>query len=99
MKIIIVLLMSVLIIGCAGIKREVHYIREKQKAEKVVEVISPEDKLLNYPCKAVPPGDALIELAVNYDKNVSCIKLYQNQLEKIRRDIKSKEKTYERRSK
>ena len=99
MKTIIVLLMSVLIMGCAGIKREIHYIREKQKAEKVVEVVTPEDKLMRYPCKAVPPGDALIELAINYDKNVSCIKLYQNQLEKIRKDIKNKEKTYEHRSK
>lgn len=99
MKTIIVLLMSVLIMGCAGTKREIHYVREKHQPEKVVDVVTPEDKLMRYPCKAIPPGDSLIELAVNYDKNVKCIKLYQIQIEKIRKDVEDKENNYEHRSK
>lgn len=95
MKTIIVLLMSVLIMGCAGIKREIHYVREKQKAEKVVEVVTPEDKLMRYPCKAIPADGGAMDLAINYNKNVVCIKRYQQQIEKIRKDVKDKEKEYD----
>lgn len=90
MKASIVLLVSVLIVGCAGIKREVHYIREKEQTTKI-DVVSPEDSLLKYPCQPIPAGDSLIELAINYNKNVTCIKKYQIQIEKIRKDIRVKE--------
>lgn len=90
MKVAIICLLSLLVVGC-GTKKEVHYVRENQVK---TEIVSPEDNLMKYPCKAVPAGDSLIELAVNYNKNVKCIKLYQIQIEKIRKDVDKKEKEH-----
>jgi len=93
---VFIFLLSLLMVGtftgCAA-KREVHYVREKQ-VENKVEVVSPEDNLMKYPCKATPAGDSLIELAVNYNKNVKCIQLYQQQIDKIRKDVDKKEKQH-----
>lgn len=92
MKYLIILLISFLFVGC-GTKKEIHYVREK-KVETETTVVSPQDSLMKYPCKATPAGDSLIELAVNYNKNVKCIKLYQQQIEKIRKDVEEKEKQH-----
>jgi len=90
MKVAIIFLMSLLILGC-GTKKEVHYVRESKVK---TEVVSPEDNLMKYPCRAIPAGESLIELAVNYNKNVRCIKLYQIQIDKIRKDVDEKEKQH-----
>lgn len=91
MKVATIFLVSLLAIAGCGTKKEVHYVREKQVD---TEVVSPEDSLMRYPCKAVSAGDSLIELAMNYNKNVKCIKLYQIQIDKIRKDVDQKEKQH-----
>jgi hypothetical protein len=46
--------------------------------------VYPPDSLLTDPCKAVPAGESLIELAIGYNKNTSCITKYKNQMKAIR---------------
>ena len=54
--------------------------------------VFPSDSLLTHPCKAVPAGESLIELAVAYNKNTSCIAKYKAQIEKIKENkLKQKE--------
>ena len=54
--------------------------------------VYPPDSLLTPPCKAVPAGESLIELAVAYNKNTSCIAKYKAQIEKIKENkLKQKE--------
>lgn len=86
-NIFLVSLLAVFVAGCST-KKEVHYVRENKVK---TEVVTPEDDLMKYPCRAIPSGDSLIELALNYNKNVKCIKLYQIQIDKIRKDVDKKE--------
>jgi len=90
MKSLIIFLIPLLLAACVT-KKDVQYVKEKQVTK---EVVSPEDSLMQYPCKAIPAGDSLIELAINYNKNVSCIKKFQLQLNKIRDDVQQKESSY-----
>lgn len=56
--------------------------------------VSPPNSLLTHPCKAVPAGESLIELAVAYNKNTSCIAKYKAQIEKIKENKKKQEVLY-----
>lgn len=56
--------------------------------------VYPPDSLLTHPCKAVPAGESLIELAVAYNKNTSCIAKYKAQIEKIKENKKKQEALY-----
>lgn len=56
--------------------------------------VYPPDNLLIDPCKATPPGDSLVELALGYNKNTSCIGLYKLQINKIRENKKKQEALY-----
>ena len=56
--------------------------------------VYPPDSLLTHPCKAVPAGESLIELAVAYNKNTSCIAKYKAQIEKIKDNKKKQEALY-----
>jgi len=58
------------------------------------QVVYPPDSLLTDPCKAVPAGVSLIELAVAYNKNVGCISKYKNQMKAIRDNKKQQEALY-----
>lgn len=49
-----------------------------------MQLVYPPDSLLTDPCKAVPAGESLIELAISYNKNVGCITKYKNQMKAIR---------------
>ena len=54
--------------------------------------VFPPDSLLTHPCKAVPAGESLIELAIAYNRNTSCIAKYKAQIEKIKENkLKQKE--------
>lgn len=53
--------------------------------------VYPPDSLLTHPCKAVPAGESLIELAIAYNRNTSCIAKYKAQIEKIKEN-KAKQK-------
>ena len=55
---------------------------------------SPPNSLLTHPCKAVSAGESLIELAVAYNKNTSCIAKYKAQIEKIKENKKKQEALY-----
>jgi hypothetical protein len=46
------------------------------------------------PCKAVPAGESLIELAVAYNRNTGCIGLYKKQMQKLRDNKRDKELLY-----
>lgn len=54
----------------------------------------PPDSLLTHPCKAVPAGESLIELAIAYNRNTSCIAKYKAQIEKIKENKKKQEALY-----
>ena len=56
--------------------------------------VGPTDSLLTHPCKAVPAGESLIELAIAYNKNTSCIAKYKAQIEKIKDNKKAQEGIY-----
>lgn len=56
--------------------------------------VYPPDSLLTHPCKAVAAGESLIELAVAYNKNTSCIAKYKAQIEKIKENKKKQESLY-----
>lgn len=56
--------------------------------------VYPPNSLLTHPCKAVPTGESLIELAVAYNKNTSCIAKYKAQIEKIKENKKKQEALY-----
>lgn len=56
--------------------------------------VYPPDSLLTHPCKAVPAGESLIELAIAYNKNTSCIAKYKAQIEKIKDNKKAQEGIY-----
>lgn len=60
------------------------------QSQQVVNVVPP-DSLLTHPCKAVPAGESLIELAIAYNRNTSCIAKYKAQIEKIKEN-KAKQK-------
>lgn len=53
-------------------------------------VVVPPNSLLIDPCKAVPAGESLIDLAKSYNSNVGCIGMYKKQMQKIR-DNKAKQ--------
>lgn len=48
--------------------------------------VGPSDALLMRPCKATPAGESLIDLAKAQNKNVSCISMYQKQLDAIKKN-------------
>lgn len=56
--------------------------------------VGPPDSLLTHPCKATPPGESLIELAIASNKNLSCIAKYKAQIEKIKENKKKQEALY-----
>ena len=56
--------------------------------------VGPTDSLLTHPCKAVPAGQSLIELAIAYNKNTSCIAKYKAQIEKIRQNRDKQKELY-----
>ncbi len=56
--------------------------------------VSPPDSLLIHPCKATPPGESLIDLAVASNKNMSCIAKYKAQIEKIRQNRDKQKELY-----
>ncbi len=56
--------------------------------------VGPPNSLLSHPCKAVPAGESLIELAIAYNKNTSCIAKYKAQIEKIKDNKKKQELIY-----
>jgi hypothetical protein len=56
--------------------------------------VFPPDSLLIHPCKAVPAGESLIELAIAYNRNTSCIAKYKAQIEKIKENKKKQEALY-----
>lgn len=56
--------------------------------------VFPPDSLLTHPCKAVPAGESLIELAIAYNRNTSCIAKYKAQIEKIKGNKKKQEALY-----
>ena len=56
--------------------------------------VYPPDSLLTHPCKAVPAGESLIELAIAYNRNTSCIAKYKAQIEKIKENKKKQEALY-----
>lgn len=91
-KIISLIFISCLMLGCSN------PITTYVKSKPTVIVVKPKEQLLKDPCKAVPPGESLIELAINYNKNVQCIKEYQLQMDSIRKDIKKKENDHASRS-
>lgn len=63
------------------------------QSQSVVNVFPP-DSLLTHPCKAVPAGESLIELAIAYNRNTSCIAKYKAQIEKIKENKKKQEALY-----
>lgn len=56
--------------------------------------VYPPDSLLTHPCKAAPAGESLIELAIAYNRNTSCIAKYKAQIEKIKENKKKQEALY-----
>lgn len=56
--------------------------------------VFPSDSLLLYPCKATPSGESLIDLAKAQNKNVSCISLWQKQMDAIKKNKKSQLELY-----
>lgn len=56
--------------------------------------VGPPNNLLIDPCKAVPAGESLIELAMGYSKNVGCIGLYKAQMKKLRENKAKQEVLY-----
>ena len=48
--------------------------------------MGPSDALLIAPCKATPAGESLIDLAKAQNKNVSCISMYQKQMDAIKKN-------------
>ncbi len=56
--------------------------------------VGPPNSLLTHPCKAVPAGESLIELAIAYNKNTSCIAKYKAQIEKIKQNRDKQKELY-----
>ena len=56
--------------------------------------VFPSDSLLVYPCKATPAGESLIDLAKAQNKNVSCISMYQKQLDAIKKNRDKQKELY-----
>lgn len=48
-----------------------------------VNVFPPSSLLVN-PCKAVPAGESLIDLAIAQNTNIACISKWEKQMNKIR---------------
>lgn len=46
------------------------------------------------PCKPVPAGESLIDLALAQNKNVGCIGLFQKQMEALRKNKKAQMELY-----
>lgn len=56
--------------------------------------VGPSDALLMRPCKATPAGESLIDLAKAQNKNVSCISMYQKQLDAIKKNRDAQKELY-----
>lgn len=56
--------------------------------------VGPSDALLMSPCKATPAGESLIDLAKAQNKNVSCISMYQKQLDAIKKNRDKQKELY-----
>lgn len=56
--------------------------------------VGPSDALLITPCKATPSGESLIDLAKAQNKNVSCISMYQKQLDAIKKNRDKQKELY-----
>lgn len=56
--------------------------------------VFPSDSLLVYPCKATPAGESLIDLAKAQNKNVSCISMWQKQMDAIKKNKKQQGELY-----
>lgn len=51
-----------------------------------INYVGPSDALLIAPCKATPAGESLIDLAKAQNKNVSCISMWQKQMDAIKKN-------------
>lgn len=56
--------------------------------------VGPPNSLLSHPCKAVRAGESLIDLAIAYNKNTSCIAKYKAQIEKIKQNRDKQKELY-----
>lgn len=63
-------------------------------SKQPVQLVYPPDSLLTDPCKAVPAGESLIDLAVAYNKNTGCVGAYKKQMQKLRDNKREKELLY-----
>jgi hypothetical protein len=59
-----------------------------------INYVGPSDALLITPCKATPAGESLIDLAKAQNKNVSCISMWQKQMDAIKKNKKSQLELY-----
>lgn len=59
-----------------------------------INYVGPSDALLIAPCKATPAGESLIDLAKAQNKNVSCISMYQKQLDAIKKNRDAQKELY-----
>lgn len=60
-----------------------------------INYVGPSDALLITPCKPTPSGESLIDLAKAQNKNVSCISMYQKQLDAIKKNKEQQIKLFE----
>lgn len=58
-------------------------------------LVSVPDSLLKDPCKAVAPGNTVIDLGRAYNANNSCIAKYKAQFKKLREHKLKQEKLYD----
>lgn len=56
--------------------------------------IGPSDALLIAPCRATPAGESLIDLAKAQNKNVSCISMWQKQMDAIKKNRDKQKELY-----
>ena len=59
-----------------------------------INYVGPSDALLMRPCKATPAGESLIDLAKAQNKNVSCISMWQKQMDAIKKNKKQQGELY-----